>query len=301
MNSTQLNCFLAVADSLSFARASERLHITQPAVTHQINSLENELDVKLFKRTTRTVELTKEGFSFIADAKSILNTMAMAKMRFAVQEKIEPAPFLIGCGLRELVFLPDLIRSMFVKYPNLHPYVKTIPFPALMSQLQNESIDVLFGLQGMTKTKQNCRFHELTKAPIVCAMPKDHPLSSQKKIKKEDLQDQRIAVLDTSNTMPQVLSVQSPLLSGRHPADLYYCDTAEEILLLVKAGMGITCLPDIVPIRDPLLAYVPLESGISVSYGLFYKTLRDKAMLRDFLKTASEYFDNSLSGSFQPE
>lgn len=188
MNSTQLNCFLAVADSLSFARASERLHITQPAVTHQINSLESELGVKLFKRTTRTVELTKEGFSFITDAKSILNTMAMAKMRFAVQEKIEPAPFFIGCGLRELVFLPDLIHSMFIKYPNLHPYTKTIPFPALMSQLQNESIDVLFGLQGMTKPRQNCRFLELTKAPIVCAMPKGHPLSSQKKIEKRSSQ-----------------------------------------------------------------------------------------------------------------
>lgn len=142
MNSTQLNCFLAVADSLSFARASEKLHITQPAVTHQINSLESELDVKLFKRTTRTVELTREGFSFIADAKSILNTMSMAKMRFAAAEKTEPAPFFIGCGLKELVFLPDLVSSMLALYPNIHPFIKTIPFPALMNQLRNESIDV---------------------------------------------------------------------------------------------------------------------------------------------------------------
>ena len=60
MNTVQLECFLAVADNLSFARAAEQLHITQPAVTHQISSLENELNVKLFRRTTRTVALTKD-------------------------------------------------------------------------------------------------------------------------------------------------------------------------------------------------------------------------------------------------
>lgn len=63
MNTVQLECYMAVAENLNFARAAEQLHITQPAVTHQINSLETELDVKLFKRTTRTVELTsRDGF-----------------------------------------------------------------------------------------------------------------------------------------------------------------------------------------------------------------------------------------------
>lgn len=296
MNSTQLNCFLAVADSLNFARASEKLHITQPAVTHQINSLESELDVKLFKRTTRTVELTREGFSFIADAKSILNTMSMAKMRFAAAEKTEPAPFFIGCGLKELVFLPDLVKSMLDLYPNIHPFIKTIPFPALMNHLRNESIDVLFGLQGVTAIKQDCRFHELTKAPIVCAMPKDHPLASKAKITRNDLPEQRIAVLDTANIIPQVLSLQSHLLSGHRSADLYCCETTEEILILVKAGMGITFLPDIIPMREAALAYVPLEAGSSVSYGIFYKTLQDHAMIRDFLKVAAAYFQSFAPG-----
>ena len=58
MNTFQLSCFLAVAETLSFARAAEQLNITQPAVTHQIHSLETELNVKLFVRTTRTVNLT---------------------------------------------------------------------------------------------------------------------------------------------------------------------------------------------------------------------------------------------------
>ncbi len=65
MNTFQLKCFLTVTETLNFARAAQLLNITQPAVTHQIRSLENELNVRLFKRTTRNVELTHEGQLFI--------------------------------------------------------------------------------------------------------------------------------------------------------------------------------------------------------------------------------------------
>lgn len=290
MNSTQLNCFVAVADSLSFARASEKLHITQPAVTHQINSLENELDVKLFKRTTRTVELTREGFSFIADAKSILNTMSMAKVRFASQDKTVPLPFHIGCRAGELAFLPALLKSMFELYPSIHPTVKTIPLPALMNLLQTESIDVVFGLQGVFDSGQPCQFRELIKAPIVCAMPKDHPLASETYLSRSSFQGQHIAILDTPHALPPVLSIQGSLISQHHASDIYYCENTEGILTLVKAGMAVTFLPDIIPMRDPDLAYVALKNSSSVSYGVYYKTLQKKTVLKNFLKIAGEYF-----------
>ena len=64
MNTTQLECFMEVANFLNFSRAAERLRITQPAVSHQINTLENELGVKLFHRTSKSVRLTQEGFLF---------------------------------------------------------------------------------------------------------------------------------------------------------------------------------------------------------------------------------------------
>ena len=61
MNTVQLECFVSVAEHLNFSRASESLHVSQPAVSHQIQTLENELGVKLFKRTSKSVELTEEG------------------------------------------------------------------------------------------------------------------------------------------------------------------------------------------------------------------------------------------------
>lgn len=290
MNSTQLNCFIAVADSLSFARAAEKLHITQPAVTHQITSLENELDVKLFKRTTRTVELTREGFSFISDAKSILNTISMAKVRFTTQKKEELTPFYIGCRQAELLFLPRLISEMAKLHPNLHPMVKTIPFPALMNLLQIESLDVVFGLQGMYNAKQNCKFRELAKIPISCVIPKNHPLAEKTLITPKDLKGQRIAILDTHNMPSPLLTVQSNLLKDHTPSDFYRCETTEDILLLLKAGMAISFMPDIIPQREHDLVYLPVRESLSVSYGIYYKTLQQKPLIRDFINIGETFF-----------
>ena len=81
VNTFQLTCFLAVADTLNFARAAELLHVTQPAVTAQIHSLEKEMNVKLFKRTTRSVKMTEEGLIFLDDAKRIVEISNRAKKK----------------------------------------------------------------------------------------------------------------------------------------------------------------------------------------------------------------------------
>lgn len=82
MNTFQLACFLAVSDTLNFARAAQRLNVTQPAVTHQIRSLEEELNAKLFRRTTRSVELTEAGRLFLHDANGMMTIAMRAKKRF---------------------------------------------------------------------------------------------------------------------------------------------------------------------------------------------------------------------------
>ncbi|MFR2406202.1 MAG: LysR family transcriptional regulator, partial [Eubacterium callanderi] len=111
MNSTQLECFMQVAENLNFARAAEALHITQPSVTHQIHTLEAELNVKLFHRTTRSVSLTQAGLSFFADAKNILSLMKISKMRLHDDSTDKLSFFAMGLHSKmELSFLPDIIK-----------------------------------------------------------------------------------------------------------------------------------------------------------------------------------------------
>ena len=113
MNTIQLECFLAVSENLNFARAAEQLHITQPAVTHQIHSLETELNTRLFVRTTRSVELTPAGFAFISDASDILGRTRAAKARFSGGNPGQISEFFIGClGLPEQNLLPPVLRNL---------------------------------------------------------------------------------------------------------------------------------------------------------------------------------------------
>lgn len=85
MNTQQLESFIQVAENLNFARAAEALNITQSAVSRQINSLEAELETKLFNRSTRTVSLTPAGISFLEDAKEVLTKLQIASLKIHKQ------------------------------------------------------------------------------------------------------------------------------------------------------------------------------------------------------------------------
>ena len=92
MNTTQLECFMEVANFLNFSRAAERLRITQPAVSHQISTLEDELGVKLFHRTSKSVRLTPAGDLFTQYAGEILKLSRLSKARIKEPPQSEPPP-----------------------------------------------------------------------------------------------------------------------------------------------------------------------------------------------------------------
>ena len=140
MNTFQLTCFLTAAETLSFVKAAKQLNVTQPAITHQIRSLEDELNTQLFKRTTRSVEITQEGLIFLNDAKNVLNIITLAKKRFEEPVVDERQFFSIGChGNNELRLFPGILRQMAEACPTLNPVFQVVPFQHLYQLIRSWS------------------------------------------------------------------------------------------------------------------------------------------------------------------
>lgn len=118
MNSTELQCFVQVANTLSFIKAADKMSMSQPALSKQIMSLEDELGVKLFQRTTRRVQLTNAGKQFLKDAEDFLRMEINAKNR--VEQYKNGGAYTLRIGYSEsniLTRMDPVLYTVHKKYP----------------------------------------------------------------------------------------------------------------------------------------------------------------------------------------
>lgn len=274
MNTFQLTCFLTVAETLNFARAAEQLHVTQPAVTQQIHSLEKELGVVLFHRTTRIVRLTGEGLAFLDDARRMVDIAVQAKKRFEHPGQEAVRSLSVGChGVAQLFLLSPLLRRLGRQYPDLHPSLRVVPFQHLFRMLDEGEVDLMLGFrQPQPPRGTPCVYRELCRVPMVCICAGDHPLAAREKVTAEDLAPCRLVLLDPARARLEAAEMQGQLIGNRGPAELYFCDSAEAAVVLVEAGYGISVLPDLFIPPGVSIARVPLEGTEAASFGVYYKT-----------------------------
>ena len=291
MNTFQLTCFLTVAETLSFAKAAKLLNVTQPAVTHQIHSLEDELNTQLFKRTTRSVEITQEGLIFLNDAKNVLNIITLAKKRFEEPVVDERQFFSIGChSHNELRLLPEILRQMADSCPMLNPVFQVVPFQHLYQLLAEEAVDVIIAFQEKGQKKIDGIYKELAQIRIAGILPATHPLAEKELLDEDDLQTQRLLLLDPQRCPDSLNMVQHELATGRAGSDLLMCGSADASITLAKAGFGIAVQPDFPALRDPALAYIPINGAEPLSYGAYYKSVTGKPLLKLFLQLCRDSF-----------
>lgn len=298
MNTFQLSCFLAVANTLSFARAAEKMNISQPAITHQIKSLETELNVQLFRRTTRLVEITPEGQAFMADAKSMVAIAAQAKLRFSNPDTKPIERLAIGCSsYNQLMLLTESLQELGHLYPNLHPHLVVVPPDQLYQLLENGTVDMIFDIFDGAKADSRLTFRELGKSPIVCVCAKDHPIAHMDCLTIEDLKDQRLIFCNPINLVPEVAKLQWELAEGKNPMDLHFCPSVEASVVLTNAGFGMAVLPKfLLPPTGTHLTVLELNDAPELSFGVFYKPNPGDELIKKLIQIARQ----QLRGTADP-
>ncbi len=280
MNTVQLECFVSVAEHLNFSKASKVLKITQPAVSHQIQTLEEELEVKLFHRTSKSVSLTQEGILFLADAQLILKTALSAKERLGMREHF--IPFELGChNHMELNLLPPILKQLMQEFPLLRPSIRLVPFPSLISLVENSQVQAALGIKEESK-KSILFFKELCVVPVACVCSPEHPLAQHQALTKDQLKGNFIAC-SPRQISNAVFSAQSGVLADLPPEQRFYTENIESALALAKAGIGYTLYPDIPQAREAGLCYLPVHDLPGISFGVYYPYGQNHPVLKRFL------------------
>lgn len=290
MNTMQLTCFLTVAETLNFARAAQQLNVTQPAVTQQIHSLEEELNVKLFHRTTRNVELTRSGLIFMSDAKSVLDILEHAKKM--VGDSIDDArtAFIIGCHTHHEIYqFSDVLKQMRNQHPNLYPIFHVIPFQHLYQQLAEERVNIVIAFQE-NDLKKPLLYKELSKIPIIAVMPSNHLLAHRQTLNMNDLKNEKVVIIEPRKCPDSLRKIQHKAAEDKSIPDIYLCDSVESSITLARAGYGIAVVPEIFSLKDPALSYIPIADAEPMSYGVYYKKLSGHPILKTFITIAKELF-----------
>lgn len=291
MNTFQLECFLAVAEYLNFTKASERIQLTQPAISNQIKNLESELGVKLFLRTSRDVQLTKAGTQLIEEAKNILGSFNNIKRRIKETDDERTISLGIGCHNQiEVDLTAILLKELLKSIPKVQASIKFMPFKHMANLLDDESLQVMFGYKDTLKNSIQGEYIHLVSCPLVCICNEEHEFAEKKILDQTELTGKTI--LCEPHSIPQpIFKYQSELALSKEMADVTIGAGVESSFALAKAGFGFLLFPDNGFVREPDLKYIPVRGLSPISFGLYYKNLKDNHVLKSFIEIAKKSFN----------
>lgn len=236
----RLRYFVAVAEELSFRRAAERLQMAQPPLSSQIKQLEKELEVRLFDRTGRGVQLTEAGQFLLDEARRLLaqvgQTVDMTRRIGHGRVGRLTVGFLpsIGHGV-----LPSVLREFRRQSPEVNLLLRELNPDQEVQGLHDKQIDV--GFLYLPVEGRDLSIEPVFRESLVVALPEQHPLTDEPRVPLRALSDESF-ILPPQHHVPGCYSriMQACHEAGFSPRaaqkDVWLMQTAVD---LVASGMGI--------------------------------------------------------------
>lgn len=243
MELRHLRYFVAVAEERNFTRASERLHIAQPPLSRQIQQLEDILDVQLFVRGSRPLELTEAGRFFYGHAQQLLAQSAEIISMTRRIGKIEHKFTMGFVGSTLFGLLPEVVRRFRAAHPDTEINLLEMTTMEQIRALKDGLIDV--GIGRIRYEDASIRRIVLREEDLIAALPMGHPLAFV-----DRGLDLRELVNDTLIVFPKAPrpSFADAVLAAFHdrglaPAKVYEARELQVGLGLVAAGLGVSVVP----------------------------------------------------------
>jgi DNA-binding transcriptional LysR family regulator len=236
----EVRAFLAVAETLHFARAAERLSMTAPAVSRTIQELERAVGVALFERSTRRVRLTPAGSAFAAECQLALSHLQLAAN--AAKSAAEGHSGRLRVGYMDFAIngrLPQILQAFRASAPNVSVDLEYMPTAAQHRALLDGRIDMGFMIGPFAA-------HNIANLPVdqddfVALLPEDHPLAAKTSLRLTDLAHEPF-VIGSEETFSSFRKLLFELChrAGFMPEAAQEASNSSGIFGLVAAGAGIT-------------------------------------------------------------
>jgi DNA-binding transcriptional LysR family regulator len=255
--------FVAVADAMSFRKAAEVLHISQPPLSQQIMNLEHELGVSLFLREKNRIRLTTEGALFLGRAKAILAQAAEAAQEVRAAAKGETGTLNIHfISSASTGILQERVTRFRKAYPKIIIKLTQSLGTPIFRDLLEERIDI-----GFVRTPAICpkgvEQKLILREDYIVALPADHPLGRKKSLSPRDLQDERL-IIYPRGAGPEVFDSVISIFREGGVNPTTFQETSDQFTTagLVASGMGYAIVPEcMMKIKVPGIIHRPITGG----------------------------------------
>lgn len=243
MTITQLKYVLAVAEHQNFTKAAEKTFVTQPTLSMQILKLEEELNIKIFDRSKKPIDLTPIGKKIVTQAHNIVNE---AKR---MQDVVDQDKGFIGgdfkLGIIPTVMptlLPMFLKNFTNRYPKVHLKIEELTTPEMIAKIQDSHLDAAIVATPLynDKIKERPLYFE----PFVGYIPESHRLYEKKKIESKDLDIDDILLLEDGHCFRDgVINLCKNSKNQNGEKFQLQSGSFETLIKLSNEGMGMTLLP----------------------------------------------------------
>ncbi|MEX2334298.1 MAG: LysR family transcriptional regulator [Pseudohongiella sp.] len=263
MTVKQIRAFLAVAQTLSFAQACDRLHLSQSALSLSIKALEENLGGSLFSRSTRHVRLTPEGEALLPLARRLIADWDDAedelKQRFQLQQgrvAVAAMPSFAGN------LLPPMLKQFRTGFPNVSVTVHDVINEQVVEMLQNRRVEL--GIAFEPYSTSTLTFSPLYVDRFVAVVPSDSLLADGPEIGWDRLLEQPFIALQRPSTVRFMLE-ESLQERGMSLPVMFECHQLATVGRMVANGLGVSAVPALcveqmhelgartIELRDPVI------------------------------------------------
>jgi DNA-binding transcriptional LysR family regulator len=272
--------FVAVADELHFGRAADKLHISQPPLSQQIQDLERELGVALFHRTRHFVALTEAGRAFLEEVRRILQDSDHAVMTARKAGQGEVGHLSLGFGpSSEAGVVGKVLKAFLSHHTNVIFDLHTLRSREQIEALVDRRIDVAFPILPITHRDVATELMT-AKAPVV-ALPTAHPLARASHVRLADLRSAPFVRISPDGGFHDFV-LRACTEAGFAPSVAHEAGHVLTVLGMVGAGLGVAILPG--PLRPAEgVEFRPLRGAPRVQHGVAYRRHESSPLLLAFL------------------